>query len=376
MPHLQELIDAGTQAPLRTLKPTISPALWTTIATGKAFGKHGIDSFFRKIPLEDGRLVRPIMHMTSNMRKTKALWNIVSDEGGRVAFVGWWVTWPAEPVNGYMVSSYVPLSQTGRKGEPTKGTLSSDREQQTWPPRLFDEVRPLIRDSESVTLEEATRFMTIGPEDLARDTVEGFRWAYAADETYRAAARLILDQNRDIELVGIYFNGIDVVGHRYWRFMEPEAYPSVVPGDIGKFGDVIDRYYEYTDELLGELAARLGPDDTILIVSDHGFHAHGHKDAPDGIFVASGHRISRSAEIEPPELVDITPTVLALLGLPAARDMDGRVLDEIFTTEWHRSYPRERIETYDTAGWQEQRPIPSEADEGLFQRLKKLGYVE
>ncbi len=376
LPNLQNLIDEGVRAPLRSLKPTISPALWTTIATGKSFGKHGIDGFFGKVALDDGRLVRPIMHMTSNMRRTKALWNIVSDAGERVAFVGWWVTWPAERVNGYMVSSYVPLSQSGRKSQPTKGTLALDREHQTWPVELFDSLRPHIRSPESVTLEDARRFMEIGPEELELDRVEGLRWAFAADETYRAAARHLLETDPELDLIGLYYNGVDVVGHRYWRFVEPEAYPPFPPEELEKFGEVIDRYYEYTDELLGDVVSRLGPRDTVVVVSDHGFHAHGHRDAPAGIFVASGHRISAGAKLDPPELVDVTPTVLALLDLPAAADMDGRVLEEIFTPEWRRSYPRERVPTYDTEGWREQSPIESEFDEELLERLRKLGYLE
>ena len=37
-------------------------------------------------------------------RKTLALWNIVSFFRQRVGVVGWWVTWPAEPVRGWIVS--------------------------------------------------------------------------------------------------------------------------------------------------------------------------------------------------------------------------------------------------------------------------------
>ena len=374
MPNLRALIDAGTRSPLRTLKPTISPALWTTIATGKGIGKHGIDSFFGKVRLEDGRTIRPIMHMTSNMRRAKALWNIVSGEGGRVAFVGWWVTWPAERVNGYMVSSYVPLTGAGLGGPPTKGTLHPDQTRQTWPPELFDALRPEIRSAESVTLDDARRFMRIGPGDLDREMVEAFRWAYAADETYRAATRYILDRDPELDLVGVYYSGLDLVGHRFWRFVEPEAYPAVPHEDVEKFGEVIDRYYAYTDELIGDLAARLGARDTLLIVSDHGFEAHGHRDAPDGIFVAAGYRIERGARPRDPELVDITPTVLALLGLPIARDMDGRVLEEIFTVGWRRA--REPIDTYDTEGGRESSPIPSDVDAELLRRLRALGYVD
>jgi predicted AlkP superfamily phosphohydrolase/phosphomutase len=357
--------------------PTKSPALWTTVATGKVFEKHGIDDF-TSIAGEDGVETPRVMHMTSNMRKTKALWNIVGERGSGVAFVGWWVTWPAEHVNGYMVSSHIPLGQSGAKDAPTKGTPVEDVEGQTWPPELFDELHPLIRPAESVTYEEARAFMDLTPEELHRDIVQGFRWAYGADETYRAVALHLLDESPDLDLYGIYFNGIDVVGHRYWKYMEPQAYPPFPAEEIPRFSNVIPRYYEYTDRLIGEILKRRRPGDTFLIVSDHGFHARGHRDGPDGVFIAAGANVAPQAEplTREIELVDLAPTVLALLNLPQADDMDGRVLEEILTPQWRSSYSRKSIATYDTEKWREQQPIGSEVDEEFMKRLRGLGYVE
>ena len=48
-----------------------------------------------------------MLPVTSGMRKVKALWNILSDKQKKVAVVGWWATWPAEDVNGAMVSDHL-----------------------------------------------------------------------------------------------------------------------------------------------------------------------------------------------------------------------------------------------------------------------------
>lgn len=375
MPNLQSLVNEGVRSPLKSMLPSRSPALWTSVATGKAFEKHGINDF-TTTPGKDGEEIQRIMHMTSNMRRTKALWNIISDAGKRVAFVGWWCTWPAEKVNGYIVSSYVPLEQTGGRSAPTKGTLVEGIGAQTWPPELFDELRGNLRSAPSVTYDEAKRFMSIDPVDMDRDIVEGFRWAYAADETYRRSALHILDKDPNLDLVGIYFNGVDVMGHRYWKYLEPEKYPPFPPEDIARFGKAIDEYYAYTDGVLGEILQRRRPGDTIFIVSDHGFHDHGHDDGPDGVFVAAGANVSKKEKLGEVRLVDIAPTVLALLGLKGAADMDGRVVEEMMPKGWREMYPREKVPTYDTDDWQNQTPIPSEVDEELMTRLRALGYVK
>jgi len=375
LPHLSSLIEEGARAPLKSMLPSRSPALWTTVATGKVFDKHGINDFTAATG-KDGEDIQRIMHMTSNMRRTKALWNIASDNNKRVAFVGWWVTWPAEKVNGYMVSSYVPLEQTGGRGAPTKGTLMEGIGGQTWPPELFEELKPLLLPSQKVTYEDAKRFMSIDPVDMDRDIVEGFRWAYAADETYRRSAIHILNKDPELDLIGIYFNGVDVMGHRYWKYIEPEKYPPFPVKDIARFNKAIDEYYVYTDSVIGEILQHRRPGDTIFILSDHGFHDHGHDDGPDGVFIAAGQNIQKKPKLTEVRLLDIAPTVLALLSMKGAEDMDGRVVEELFSKSWRETYPKEKVPTYDTADWQEQVPIASGADEELMNRLRALGYVK
>jgi predicted AlkP superfamily phosphohydrolase/phosphomutase len=250
---------------------------------------------------------------------------------------------------------------------------------QTWPRALYDEILPLIRPAETVTFEEAARFIDLEEEELGLDIVEGFRWAYAADETYLAVAEHLLARDPDIALWGLYFNGIDVVSHRYWKYLEPSRYRDVDPAEIPRFRSVIERYYVYTDGVLGRILEQRRPGDTFVIVSDHGFHAYGHKDGPAGILVMAGEHVAAGASADDAELADITPTVLALLGLPVAEDMDGRILDELFTETWREKRPAARIATYDTAEWLEARdrtPVPSDADAELLERLEALGYLD
>lgn len=380
LPNLASLVAEGTRATLPSLLPSKSPALWTTVATGKSFDAHGINDF-TEVVREDGTRNERVMHMTSGQRTTKALWNIVGDRGETSAFVGWWVTWPAEEIAGTMVTSHVPLAQTGGKGSPTKGTLlADDPGGQTWPPGLFERIRPLIRTPESVTFAEARQFMDVREDEMDKDVVEGFRWAYAADQTYRAVVGRLLAEEPDHDLWGLYFNGIDVVGHRYWQFREPQRYRNApAPDEIPRFAPVIERYYAYTDSLVGEILAHRRPGDTFLVLSDHGFHANGHRDGPSGVLIAAGRNIAKGAVLAEPQLADICPTVLALLGLPAADDMDGRVLDGLLTESYRKAYPHQRIATYDTAEWLAARkgaPEASGVDDVLMERLRGLGYIQ
>jgi predicted AlkP superfamily phosphohydrolase/phosphomutase len=101
LPHFRTLRDRGASGLLRSSRPIQSPIILTTIATGKPPDAHGIGHFVATNPQTGKQL--PV---TSRMRKVKALWNVLSDAGRSVAVVGWWATWPAEPIRGTVVSDH------------------------------------------------------------------------------------------------------------------------------------------------------------------------------------------------------------------------------------------------------------------------------
>ncbi|MCU1244901.1 MAG: hypothetical protein JWN02_811, partial [Acidobacteria bacterium] len=99
MPNLGALVAEGERRILRTEHPPLSPLVWTTMMTGVGPLDHRILDFTRFNPVS--RQKEPI---TSDERAVPAIWNMVSARGGRVAVFGLWATYPAEPVNGGIVS--------------------------------------------------------------------------------------------------------------------------------------------------------------------------------------------------------------------------------------------------------------------------------
>ena len=96
---------------------------------------------------------------------------------------------------------------------------------------------------------------------------------------------------------------------------------------------------------------------------------------PDGIVFGMGAPLRRGEWIEGARLLDLAPTLMHLVGLPTPSDMDGRVLDEIFTDEaWE--YPE--ILPVDEDSEQEAATVElSESEQRLvMQRLKALGYED
>jgi tetratricopeptide (TPR) repeat protein len=134
-----------------------------------------------------------------------------------------------------------------------------------------------------------------------------------------------------------------------------------------------------------------GEDTTVIIVSDHGFHSDHLRPnrlpsepmAPAlehrnyGVFCISGPGIQKDERIYGATLLDITPTLLTLFGLPVGKDMDGKVLTQVFEKEVVPDYidSWENVEGNSGQHASELIQDPIAAQEAMKQ-LVELGYVE
>jgi predicted AlkP superfamily phosphohydrolase/phosphomutase len=94
-----------------------------------------------------------------------------------------------------------------------------------------------------------------------------------------------------------------------------------------------------------------------------------------GIFLAKGPDIVRGAAIDRPTIMDLAPTILYLMGGKIPRDMDGRVLTELFDEAFLAKHPI----MYGEASPEGERPrmeLSAEDQWAVLERLKGLGYID
>ena len=95
-----------------------------------------------------------------------------------------------------------------------------------------------------------------------------------------------------------------------------------------------------------------------------------------GIFIVKGDGIRKGIEIKNSRIIDITPTILYMMGQPVPSDMDGKVITEIFhnidAVKWKISQGAAEMdrETDSTMSYDK------EEEESVRKRLRDLGYVE
>jgi len=323
------------------------------------------------------------------MREVPAFWNLVGADGDdrKVGVTGWLASWPAEPVHGYVVTSYLPYIYDWSTGRPLKGTVVEGIPRQTYPEDLLAEIQPLKVVPESVDPALLRRFYdparTPGLGKDASECVEGFLWSLASDETYRRiGAKLYRD--RPVDLFALYFGGVDVVSHRFWKFSWPQAEPyGADPAEVEVLRGVIPAYYAYIDEILGEYLAALDDRTTLIVLSDHGFKpvlipgkptTSGHHRL-EGILALYGRGIARGSVIEGATLLDILPTVFALLDEPISKELTGKVLAGAFelpsTERLHLTY----VDAYPPLPERGSAAAGEAVDANVLERLKSLGYI-
>lgn len=363
LPTFRRLIENGASGTLLSIEPLISPKIWTSIATGKVADKHGIRNFVneRNVPVN------------ATMRRATPVWDIVSSRGGVVGVTGWYVTWPANEVRGFLVSDRlhsllrgpVQMLETAQ-GRPTNERLESFGD--------FDFDAGYKRYEPGEKRYQQNRIVD-----------EPLRWGYLRDTIYGAVADALLPRYRP-DLSAVYYRGVDFVQHFFWKYSDPDPYQDVTPVDIEAYGEVIDNYYRYQDDLLAKLLDALGEDVNVIVVSDHGFTRRldidpslpqltGMHDVR-GVVIASGPAFRRGATIENATILDIAPTALAVMGHPVAADMDGRPLTDIITEEHLEACPIMSVPTYETAGARAPDEVGSTMDESIKEKLRALGYIQ
>jgi predicted AlkP superfamily phosphohydrolase/phosphomutase len=96
--------------------------------------------------------------------------------------------------------------------------------------------------------------------------------------------------------------------------------------------------------------------------------------SPYGIFIACGDGIRQGVKIENANLRDIAPTALYAMDEPLTEDMDGRALQEIFSSDVNNAQPLQRQGSSYRDGVQDAAFDDDEEDE-IKERMRALGYI-
>jgi predicted Zn-dependent protease len=384
MPTLEKLVHSGTSGNLTTLEPQLSPMLWTSIATGKMAYHHGVPGF-TEVDSQSGAIV-PVSAAT---RKCQTVWEILAERGLKSHIVSWFATQGEANLPGKMVSNmYCHLPKVAKDSDPA-----------TWPAPLPGTYWP--ESLAEVLNEDRVSLHDIDPDYVLRLFVpNGDKVDQSKDQrlvslsqrlaeafsAHNAAVRL-MEIDPEWDFFAVYYRTIDEICHQFMHYYPPKM-DGIRQEDFEMYKDVVQGAYRLHDFMLRRLLELAGPDTAVMLVSDHGFHSDHLRPKftprvpagitvwhrPQGVFVASGEGFRRDELVYGARLLDITPTVLHYFGYPVGQDMQGRVLEDIFSEK--RSI--QSIPTWEPSNGSH-RPrarLGEKENKALLEQFVALGYID
>jgi predicted AlkP superfamily phosphohydrolase/phosphomutase len=228
LPNLAKAFQSGAAVEMNSSLPDVSAVAWTSVNTGKNPAKHGIYGFVDRKPGSTAMEV-----MTATHVKAKTIWELASDAGRRAVAINVPLSFPPQRINGVVISDFLA-------------------------PSLNKAVHP-------TTLVPSLRAMGYRIDTdprVARESLDAFIDDFRITAEKRAEAVLHLMDREAWDLFMVVFMETDRLHHFMWQYME-ENDPTYGP----KFLDA----YKLIDALAGKILDRLGKEDQLIIMSDHGF---------------------------------------------------------------------------------------------------------
>jgi len=379
----------GAWAELVSHKPVLSPLIWTSMATGRLPEVHGVLDFVVKDP-KSGKDI-PI---TNQFRKVHAFWNILSYIETPVSVVNWWATYPAEPIDGIMVSERLFYQLFGIRPP-------LDDPANVYPPEVLQEILPLLVSAGDIGYDEVRGYAAISRTEYQRhidaaahaenpyeDRINHLRKILAVTHGVFNIGRWML-KNHPVDLLALYIEGTDTIGHRFAHFLPPKL-SWVSQADYDRYHETMARYYELVDRELGLLMKEAPADTTWIVTADHGFYTGAARPhvLPDdfaigaaqwhrmvGVFMASGPHVRRG-KIPHADIYDLCRTLLWLEGAPISRQLKGQELEDMMRPDWVRAHPPVFVDTYERLPrtWKAE-GARSIMDEARLKELQALGYL-
>lgn len=240
LPSFRRLSRDGISAVLYSTNPPLTPPAWTTFMTGKNPGKHGIIDFYKL------NQSFQLSVTTALDRKQKSIWNYLSDHGKKCILFQVPFTYPAQKVNGLLISDFT-----------TPGldcSFTHPAEFQSEIMRKFPHFRLSETSKYSDRIEDKRQYVKEIMENMANQ--------------WKVSHWLMKEKPWDFFMLVVM--GVDHLQHWYWKYMDPSHPEHQSNEETREFQDSILKGYKAVDHEIGRFMDECDDETTIIVLSDHG----------------------------------------------------------------------------------------------------------
>lgn len=242
LPSLSYLMDEGASGVLTSVLPPRSVPAWYCFATGMNPAKLGVFGFSQRLPGTYDYTFANLSHC-----RAPTMWQWLNRYGKKTAILHVPGTYPPHAIGGMMVAGWPGPNNRGQLTYTQPAHYSREIDQLLGRPFEFLSPYPMQLDNDEQMLGERQRILKM------HGTV---------------AHRLLQKELWDLGIV--VFSPIDRASHQFWRHLDPQ-HPAHDSNANALQKNALRQIYEAADVEVGRLLPLLNEEDTVFIVSDHGF---------------------------------------------------------------------------------------------------------
>ena len=241
--NFSKLMERGSSGNLTSTILPLSSVAWSSFVSGKNPAKHGMYDFSKRS--KDSYSYVPV---TSLDRGAKAIWQYAAEAGKRSLMINIPLTYPPEKLNGIMISGF---------------PYPENRHDYVWPKEVLEELRSKFGNDGVRILKPNPQYLQEGDE---------FRIFNEVNEITRRQTEITkyLIQKEPWDLVTTVYDSTDVIGHFFWHHLDPN-HPKYNAEKAKIYGPLVYDVYEELDKAIGEIMSLYSENDSIFVISDHGF---------------------------------------------------------------------------------------------------------
>jgi len=242
LPNLGRLMENGTSGILRSVLPPRSIPAWYCFATGMNPAKLGVFGFSQRRPG-----TYDYTFANSTYCQMPMFWEWAGQYGVKSGIILVPGTYPPRPTNGFLVSGWPAPINRGKLIYTDPADLSGEIDTVLGAPLEFASSQALDPQHDAEMASELSRLV----------------------QMHTTAAEHLL-QTRDWQLGVVVLAPLDRASHQFWRHMDP-GHPQHDELLVDRYGDALRASYVEHDASVGRLLATVDDDDSVFVVSDHGF---------------------------------------------------------------------------------------------------------
>jgi len=171
-------------------------------------------------------------------------------------------------------------------------------------------------------------------------------------------SRIIELKDSDFYYSVMQFKGLDIISKYFSQFYMSSIFGDIEAEDVNKYKWVLKKYYEFYDSIIGNLISSMGDDELLVLLSLYEYeplpvwrrilanilgnrevYMYKSLSSVGTIFLYEKNAIKKGYPVQGMSIYDFFPTMIYYSGFTLSKDLNGKIIREIFLDDFLLNNP-------------------------------------